>query len=83
MIDIEPSTVVRKGRVAPGMMFLLDTVEGRIIEDDEIKSEFASAQPWQDWVDENLIDLKELPERLHVRHPAESVRLRQQTFGYT
>lgn len=83
VIDIEPSTVVRKGRVAPGMMFLLDTVEGRIIEDEEIKSGFASAQPWQEWVDENLIHLKELPERLHVRHPAESVRLRQQTFGYT
>ncbi|GAA1170595.1 glutamate synthase large subunit [Nesterenkonia xinjiangensis] len=83
VVDLEPSRIVRKGRVAPGMMFLLDTVEGRIIEDEEIKSGFASSQPWQEWVDENLIELEDLPERLHVRHPKESVRLRQQTFGYT
>ena len=83
VLDLDPSTVVRKGRVAPGMMFLLDTVEGRIIEDEEIKSEFASAEPWADWVRENLVRLEDLPERLHVRHPTESVRLRQQTFGYS
>uniref|UniRef100_UPI00262647F4 glutamate synthase large subunit n=1 Tax=Nesterenkonia sp. TaxID=704201 RepID=UPI00262647F4 len=83
VVDVDPSTVVRKGRVAPGMMFLLDTVDGRIIEDEEIKADFASKQPWQEWVSENLVRLEDLPERLHVRHPAGSVRLRQQTFGYT
>ncbi|WP_150460090.1 glutamate synthase large subunit [Nesterenkonia ebinurensis] len=81
--EIEPAKVVRKGRVAPGMMFLADTKEGRIIEDEEIKADFASKQPWREWVEENRITLNELPERLHVKHPAGSVRLRQQTFGYT
>ncbi|WP_328821864.1 glutamate synthase large subunit [Nesterenkonia haasae] len=81
--ELEPSTVVRKGRVAPGMMFLADTKEGRIIEDEEIKADFGSKQPWREWVDENRLTLDDLPERLHVKHPAGSVRLRQQTFGYT
>ncbi|WP_044492931.1 glutamate synthase large subunit [Nesterenkonia massiliensis] len=83
VVEVEPSKVVRKGRVAPGMMFLCDTAEGRIIEDDEIKADFASKEPWQDWVKDNLVRLEDLPERLHVRHPSGSVRLRQQTFGYT
>ncbi|WP_261623080.1 glutamate synthase large subunit [Nesterenkonia marinintestina] len=83
VVDLDPATVVRKGRVAPGMMFLLDTVEGRIIEDSEIKESLASAEPWEEWVEENLIQLQDLPERLHVRHPGDSVRRRQQTFGYT
>ncbi|WP_022873300.1 glutamate synthase large subunit [Nesterenkonia alba] len=83
VIDLEPSKVVRKGRVAPGMMFLLDTAEGRIIEDEEIKADFASKEPWAEWVSENLVKLEDLPERLHVKHPSGSVRLRQQTFGYT
>lgn len=83
VIDLEPSTIVRKGRVAPGMMLLLDTVEGRIIEDEEIKADLASSAPWAEWVKDNLVELADLPERLHVRHPSESVRLRQQTFGYT
>ena len=81
--ELEPATVVRKGRVAPGMMFLADTKAGRIIEDEEIKADFASKQPWREWVQENRVTLKDLPERLHVKHPAGSVRLRQQTFGYT
>ena len=83
VLDVDPSTVVRKGRVAPGMMFLVDTAAGRVIEDEEIKADLASRQPWQQWVDDTLIRLEDLPDRLHLRHPAESVRLRQQTFGYT
>ncbi len=65
------------------MMFLADTAEGRIIEDEEIKQDLASGRPWEEWVAENLVELKNLPERLHVKHPSGSVRLRQQTFGYT
>ena len=83
VLGLDPASIVRKGRVAPGMMFLLDTVEGRIIEDEEIKASFASKEPWEEWVSENLIALEDLPERLHVRHPPGSVRVRQQTFGYT
>jgi glutamate synthase (NADPH/NADH) large chain len=83
VIDVEPSKVVKKGRVSPGKMFLVDTEAGRIIDDAEVKAEVAAANPWADWVKDNLIDLKDLPEREHVVHTAASVNIRQRTFGYT
>ncbi|HWU47470.1 MAG TPA: glutamate synthase large subunit [Humibacter sp.] len=83
VLDIDPSRIVRKGRLRPGRMFLVDTVEGRLIEDDEIKSELASAQPWGQWLDEGRINLKDLPEREHIVHTPASVTRRQRTFGYT
>ena len=51
-------------------MFLVDTEAGRIIDDDEIKAELAAANPWAEWLEDNLIDLKDLPEREHVVHTA-------------
>jgi glutamate synthase (NADPH/NADH) large chain len=83
VIEVEPSKVVKKGRVSPGKMFLVDTEAGRIIGDDEVKAEVAAANPWAEWVKDNLIDLNELPEREHVVHTAASVNIRQRTFGYT
>lgn len=83
VIDIEPAKVVKKGRVSPGKMFLVDTEAGRIVDDSEIKSELASAEPWADWLKDNLISLNDLPEREHVVHTSASVNLRQRTFGYT
>ena len=83
VIDVEPSKVVKKGRVSPGKMFLVDTEAGRIIDDEEVKAEVAAANPWAEWVKDNLIDLDELPEREHVVHTAASVNIRQRTFGYT
>jgi glutamate synthase (NADPH/NADH) large chain len=83
VLDIEPSRVVRKGRLRPGRMFLVDTVEGRIIEDDEIKNQLASAEPWGEWLDTGRINLKDLPEREHIVHTPASVTRRQRTFGYT
>ncbi|KRE78696.1 glutamate synthase large subunit [Arthrobacter sp. Soil763] len=83
VIDVEPSKVVKKGRVSPGKMFLVDTEAGRIIDDAEVKAEVAAANPWAEWVKDNLIDLKDLPEREHVVHTAASVNIRQRTFGYT
>ncbi|MDQ0826266.1 glutamate synthase (NADPH/NADH) large chain [Arthrobacter sp. B2I5] len=83
VIDVEPSKVVKKGRVSPGKMFLVDTEAGRIIDDEEVKAEVAAANPWAEWVKDNLIDLNELPEREHVVHTAASVNIRQRTFGYT
>ncbi|WP_427174503.1 glutamate synthase large subunit [Arthrobacter sp. 92] len=83
VIDVEPSKVVKKGRVSPGKMFLVDTEAGRIIGDEEVKAEVAAANPWAEWVKDNLIDLKNLPEREHVVHTAASVNIRQRTFGYT
>ncbi|QDY91297.1 glutamate synthase large subunit [Arthrobacter sp. UKPF54-2] len=83
VIDVEPAKVVKKGRVSPGKMFLVDTEAGRIIDDSEVKAEVAAANPWAEWLKDNLIDLKELPEREHVVHTAASVNIRQRTFGYT
>lgn len=81
--DIEPSKIVRKGRLQPGKMFLVDTAAGRIIEDDEIKAEIAAQEPWDAWLSENRINLRDLPEREHIAHTPSSVNRRQRTFGYT
>ncbi|UAJ77924.1 glutamate synthase large subunit [Leifsonia sp. ZF2019] len=83
VLDIEPSRVVRKGRLRPGRMFLVDTVAGRLIEDDEIKSELANGAPYGEWLDEGRINLKDLPEREHIVHTPASITRRQRTFGYT
>ncbi|GAA2077795.1 glutamate synthase large subunit [Streptomyces albiaxialis] len=83
VLDIDPAKVVRKGRLQPGRMFLVDTAEGRIIEDDEIKAQLAAEQPYQDWLEAGIIELEDLPEREHIVHTHASVTRRQQTFGYT
>ncbi|MFJ9408664.1 glutamate synthase large subunit [Streptomyces sp. NPDC101393] len=83
VLDIDPAKVVRKGRLQPGRMFLVDTAEHRIIEDDEIKGQLAAEHPYEDWLEAGLIDLADLPEREHIVHTHASVTRRQQTFGYT
>ena len=83
VLDIDPATIVRKGRLEPGRMFLVDTAEGRIVEDDEIKTELATEHPYDEWVDAGLLHLEDLPERdREVPLHAALVR-RQQAFGYT
>ena len=83
VLDFDPATIVRKGRLQPGHMFLVDTAAGRIVEDAEIKAELAAAQPYAEWLRSGLIHLEELPEREHIVYPHGSVARRQQTFGYT
>ncbi|MFI1929551.1 glutamate synthase large subunit [Streptomyces sp. NPDC020330] len=83
VLDIDPAKVVRKGRLQPGRMFLVDTAEHRIIEDDEIKASLAAEQPYQEWLETGEIELSDLPEREHIVHTHASVTRRQQTFGYT
>ncbi|EFL31450.1 glutamate synthase large subunit [Streptomyces viridochromogenes DSM 40736] len=83
VLDIDPAKVVRKGRLQPGRMFLVDTVEHRIIEDDEIKAELAAENPYGEWLEAGEIELGDLPEREHIVHTHASVTRRQQTFGYT
>jgi len=83
VLDLEPSRVVRKGRLQPGKMFLVDTAHGRIVSDDEVKSSLAAEKPYADWLHAGLINLRALPEREHIVHTAASVARRQQTFGYT
>ncbi len=83
VLPIDPSTVVRKGRLQPGRMFLVDTSQGRIVDDEEIKATLAAEHPYQEWLDAGLVHVDELPERPHTRYPHASVLRRQQTFGYT
>ncbi|RYP84926.1 glutamate synthase large subunit [Nocardioides guangzhouensis] len=83
VLDLDPATVVRKGRLKPGRMFLVDTEEHRIIEDEEIKEELAAEHPYDEWLHAGLIHLKDIPEREHIVHTHASVTRRQQVFGYT
>ncbi|WP_432059035.1 glutamate synthase large subunit [Streptomyces sp. S1] len=83
VLDIDPAKVVRKGRLQPGKMFLVDTAEHRIVEDDEIKAALAAEKPYAEWLETGEIELSDLPEREHVVHTHASVTRRQQTFGYT
>ncbi|MFE0174828.1 glutamate synthase large subunit [Streptomyces sp. NPDC059002] len=83
VLDIDPAKVVRKGRLQPGKMFLVDTAEHRIVEDDEIKAALAAEHPYQEWLEAGEIELSDLPEREHIVHTHASVTRRQQTFGYT
>jgi len=83
LLDIDPAKVVRKGRLQPGRMFLVDTAAGRIVEDEEIKTTLAAEHPYEEWIDEHAVRLADLPEREHVSHSRSSVVRRQRTFGYT
>jgi glutamate synthase (NADPH) large chain len=83
VLDVEPSEVVARGRLQPGRMFLVDTAVGRIVSDDEVKAALAAEHPYAEWVHAGLMHLDELPPREHVVYTHESVRRRQQTFGYT
>jgi len=83
VLDLDPATVVRKGRLQPGRMFLVDTDHGRIVDDEEIKGELAGQHPYDEWLHAGRIYLHDLPEREHVVHTSKSVTRRQQTFGFT
>src|SRR6188472_3444944 len=83
VLNLDPSTVVKKMRLQPGRMFLVDTSKGRIVSDEEIKAELAAELPYQEWLDAGLFHLDELPPGDYVRMPHHRVVLRQQIFGYT
>ncbi len=83
VIDVNPAKVVSKGRLQPGKMFLIDTRQGRIVSDDEIKADLAALHPYGDWLQQGMVDLADLPAREHVVFSHDSVLRRQQMFGYT
>jgi glutamate synthase (NADPH/NADH) large chain len=83
VVDIPAHKIVEKGRLQPGKMFLIDTSKGRIVRDDEIKEELCNARPYQDWLDQSMVDLADLPAREVVRRDEGDVVQLQQTFGYT
>ncbi len=85
VLDVDPSTIVLKERLHPGKMLLVDTVQGRIIDDEEIKEAYASRQPYGEWLDQNLVELKNLriPNR-RVETYSEEARMRlMKAFGYS
>jgi len=84
VLDIPPENILIKGRLHPGRFFLIDTEQGRIVSDEEIKRDLEAAQPYAQWLAENLVDIEDLPEAPYLPPPRhETVLQRQQTFGYT
>src|SRR6478609_6810619 len=83
VLDLDPAKVVRRMRLQPGRMFLVDTAQGRIVDDEEIKAELAAEHPYGEWLDQGLIPLAELPQGDYVKMPHHRVVLRQQAFGFT
>ena len=83
VLDIPADNVLLKGRLQPGKMFLVDTREGRIVDDTELKSRMATEKPYRQWLNENLVRLPDLPPQHVPEANHETVLLRQQIFGYT
>ncbi|MGO4678861.1 glutamate synthase large subunit [Microbacterium sp. 2MCAF23] len=83
VLEFEPERIKRRGRLQPGTMFVVDTAQRRIVEDEEVKRDLAALHPWQEWLDEGRVRLADLPEREHIVHPVASITRRQRTFGYT
>ncbi|HIJ81032.1 MAG TPA: glutamate synthase large subunit [Desulfuromonadales bacterium] len=84
VLKIAPERILRKGRLQPGQMFLVDTEQGRIVPDEEIKRELASANPYGRWLKEHHVTLEELPAAPDQSHPDHAtITSRQQAFGYT
>ncbi len=84
VLPIRPEDIRYKGRLQPGKMLLVDTVQGRIIDDKELKAQMAARRPYGEWVKENQILLEDLPEPPYVHPPDhETIVRRQRAFGYT
>ena len=83
VLDIDPARIVMKRRLEPGRMFLVDTAQGRIIEDDEIKAELANDQPYADWLDAGLVHLDDVPSRVALSPVHATAVQQQRLFGYT
>ena len=83
VLDIAPERVVRKGRLQPGRMFLVDTAKGRLVEDEEIKADLAAEHPYAAWLAADQVRLEELPRRTMLTPQHGGVVTQQRLFGYT
>jgi len=83
VLDVAPENVLIKGRLHPGRIFLVDTAQGRIIADEEIKAQLAAEKPYGAWLRENLVRLEDLPAQPVAEADHETVLTRQIAFGYT
>ncbi|MGN0341214.1 MAG: glutamate synthase large subunit [Roseburia sp.] len=85
VLDIDPTKIVAKERLRPGKMLLVDTIQGRVIDDDELKEFYASRQPYGEWLDKNMINLEDLkiPNQRVPEYTKEERQRMQKAFGYT
>ncbi len=84
VLEIDPANVVQKGRLEPGRMFLVDMAQGRIVDDEEIKSELAGRKPYRSWLKKHLVVLDQLPEATGEQPQlSDNVGVLQKLFGYT
>lgn len=83
VLPIEPERIAQKGRLQPGRMFLVDMEQGRIVADEEIKHQIASAEPYQDWIDQHMVGLADLKDAPPSSSDLNTVLQRQLAFGYT
>ncbi|MDA1274517.1 MAG: glutamate synthase large subunit [Verrucomicrobia bacterium] len=84
VLDVPPDRVLYKGRLQPGRMFLIDTEEGRIVSDEELKQKISSEHPYQEWLDQHMVELADIPDAPYLPEPNhETVLQRQLAFGYT
>ncbi|MFC0332908.1 glutamate synthase large subunit [Paenibacillus sepulcri] len=83
-VPVEPDNILYKDRLRPGRMLLVDTKEGRIITDEEVKAQIVKEHPYREWLDEHLVGLDDLPDAPELPEPDHAtVQQRQQAFGYT
>ncbi|MBI4883409.1 MAG: glutamate synthase large subunit [Actinobacteria bacterium] len=83
VLDIPAANILRKGRLQPGKIFLVDLALGRIVPDGEVKRAIAARQPYGEWFNREVVRLSDLPQRQRQQAPTESLRQRQIAFGYT
>ena len=85
VLDIDPTHIVTKDRLRPGKMLLVDTVQGRVIDDDELKERYADKRPYGEWLDSNIVMLKDLkiPNERVPEYTQEERQRMQRAFGYT
>ena len=83
VVEVDPARIIKKGRLQPGRIFLIDFNQGRMIPDEELKSGLASAQTYQQWIADNRIELDEIPKQTGLGVDSSSLTQRMQAFGYT
>jgi len=83
VLTVAPEHIKRKGRLAPGKLFLLDLEEGRIVEDEEVKRRVARRRPYREWYERSVVHIDDLPERAPRAPRIEPLRSKQLAFGYS
>lgn len=85
VLEIPEEKIVKKDRLSPGKMLLVDTIQGRLIDDEELKEKYTSRQPYGEWIDRNLVRLKDLsiPNKKTEEYDKETLLKMQKAFGYT